>query len=84
MFPESSQCSKWVSLPSSSKKECEWELSVLTNQKIQILALAQAPREKKPWHNLFAFWSNRSLGEAFSDEEHFDDDVLPLNFLLMN
>lgn len=79
MFPESSQCS----LPSSCKGECEWELSVLTNQKIQTLALAQAPKEKKAWHNLFAFWSNRSLEEARSDEEHFDD-ILPLCFLWTN
>lgn len=57
---------------------------MLTNQKIQILALAQAPKEKAAWHNLFAFWSDRSLGEACSDEEHFDDDVLPLQFLFMN
>lgn len=53
---------------------------MLENQKMQILALARAPREKMAWQNLFAFWSNRSLG---SDKEHFDDDVLSLHFLFI-
>lgn len=83
MFPESSQCSKQLSLPFSCKGECEWELSVLTNQKIQILALAQAPKEKKSWHNLFALWSDRSLGQALSTFFNVPHYVRMRNILMM-
>lgn len=83
MFPESSQCSKRLSLPFSCKGECEWELSVLTNQKIQILALAQAPKERKSWHNLFALWSDRSLGQALSTFFNVPHYVRMRNILMM-
>lgn len=80
IFPESSQGSKWFSLTSSCKGECEWVFSVLANQKVQILA--QTHKEKATWHSLFACWSDRSLGEACSREECFDDYVFHLCFLI--